>query len=97
KLKPITLIYGQNSSGKSSIIQSLLLLKQTIESSENPDLLLLPKGNLVDLGGFREFINAHDVTKPFAFEVVMPISKSEGYFPLILQKPIEIFKATTIG
>ncbi|MBQ84825.1 MAG: hypothetical protein CMQ16_00230, partial [Gammaproteobacteria bacterium] len=28
-LSPITLIFGQNSSGKSSLIQSLLLLKQS--------------------------------------------------------------------
>jgi hypothetical protein len=97
KLRPITLIYGQNSSGKSSLLQSLLLLKQTIESSENPELLLLPKGNLVDLGGFREFINAHDVRKPFAFEVVMPIPKSERFFPNILLRPLEASKVETIG
>jgi len=30
-IRPITLIFGANSSGKSSIIQSLLLLKQTID------------------------------------------------------------------
>ena len=29
EIKPITLIYGANSSGKSSILQSLLLMKQT--------------------------------------------------------------------
>ena len=30
KLKPLTIILGRNSSGKSSLIQSLLLLKQTL-------------------------------------------------------------------
>lgn len=29
-MKPITLVFGANSSGKSSILQSLLLLKQTL-------------------------------------------------------------------
>ena len=48
-LRPITLIYGPNSAGKSSIIQSLLLLKQTLEESDDPSAPLLPKGNLVDL------------------------------------------------
>ena len=33
-LAPITLIFGQNSSGKSSILQSLNLLKQTRESRD---------------------------------------------------------------
>ncbi len=32
QIKPITIIVGKNSCGKSSIIQSLLLLKQTLES-----------------------------------------------------------------
>ncbi len=31
RLAPITGLFGTNSSGKSSILQSLLLLKQTIE------------------------------------------------------------------
>ena len=97
KLKPITLVYGQNSSGKSSLLQSLLLLKQTIESSENPEMLLLPKGNLVDLGGFREFINAHDVKKPFAFEVRMPIPKGQHFFPSVLMRPLEDLKIETLG
>ena len=68
-LKPITLLYGPNSSGKSSIIQILLLLKQTIEESGDDKIVLLPKGNLVDLGGYQEFINGHDDKKVFRLAV----------------------------
>jgi predicted ATPase len=64
-LKPITLIYGPNSSGKSSLMQSLLLFKQTLEESGDGKIVLLPKGNLVDLGGYQEFINGHDTKKDF--------------------------------
>ena len=35
-IRPLTLIFGANSSGKSSIFQSLLLLKQTLEEAQNP-------------------------------------------------------------
>lgn len=56
-LKPITLLYGPNSSGKSSIIQLLLMLKQTLEHSGND--ALVSKGDLVDLGDFENFINNH--------------------------------------
>jgi hypothetical protein len=66
-LRPITLVYGPNSSGKSSIIQSILLLKQTLEEAENPETLLLPKGNLVDLGNYREFVHCHELSNVFAF------------------------------
>lgn len=96
-LKPITLVYGQNSSGKSSLHQSLLLLKQTLESSENPDTLLIPKGNLVDLGGFREFINGHDVKKPFSFEIRMALPKEPRSLPGILLNPLENSDAKTFG
>ena len=45
-LAPITLIFGQNSAGKSSILQSLNLLKQTHESRESgPSLLPRAKRN----------------------------------------------------
>lgn len=63
-LKPITLLFGANSSGKSSVIHSLLLLKQTIEESETPETVLLPKGKLVNLGSFKELTFRHDTARP---------------------------------
>ncbi|KAF0158294.1 MAG: hypothetical protein FD159_1199 [Syntrophaceae bacterium] len=64
-LKPITLLYGPNSSGKSSFIQSLLLFKQTLEESTNDEVPLLSRGNLVDLGDYSEFIHKHDDKNEF--------------------------------
>ncbi len=46
ELAPLTLLAGANSSGKSSIIQPLLLLKQTLESSFDPGSILLSGPNL---------------------------------------------------
>ena len=54
-LSKITLIYGPNSGGKSSIIQSLLLLKQS--ASEET---LMPRGEFVDLGSFPVLLHNHD-------------------------------------
>jgi predicted ATPase len=74
-IKPITLIFGANSSGKSSIFQALLMLKQTLEESVSGDQSLLPKGKLVDLGNFREFIHNHDESRLFSvtFKIAPPI------------------------
>jgi AAA15 family ATPase/GTPase len=62
---PITLICGQNSAGKSSLIQSLLMLAQTMQSgdsnSESSDLVT--NGKYIDLGNFNSLINNHDATK----------------------------------
>jgi hypothetical protein len=74
-LRRITLIYGPNSSGKSSIIQSILLLKQTIDESDDPTVPLLPKGNLVDLGSYREFIHGHDVKRSFSVDASFPLTE----------------------
>ncbi|MFB2881439.1 AAA family ATPase [Floridanema aerugineum] len=43
---PLTIIAGANSSGKSSIMQPLLLLKQTLEASYDPGALLLNGPNV---------------------------------------------------
>ena len=68
-IRPITLIYGPNSSGKSSILQSLLLLKQTLEEADN-STSLLPKGKLIDLGNYREFVHRHEVSRSFSFKAL---------------------------
>ncbi|HEX6902719.1 MAG TPA: AAA family ATPase [Thermoanaerobaculia bacterium] len=41
EIRPLTLLAGANSSGKSSLLQPILLLKQTLEDSSDPGPLLL--------------------------------------------------------
>ena len=48
-LAPVTLVLGTNSSGKSSLIQSLLLLKQTVESPDRTVHLNLGGDDATDL------------------------------------------------
>ncbi len=66
-IRPLTLIFGANSSGKSSIFQSMLLLKQTLEEAKTPETALLTKGSLVDLGKYRDFIHRHETERDFEF------------------------------
>lgn len=46
EIRPLTILAGANSSGKSSVIQPLLLLKQTLEASYDPGPLLLNGPNV---------------------------------------------------
>lgn len=46
EIRPLTLLAGANSSGKSSIMQPLLLLKQTLEAPYDPGPLLLHGANV---------------------------------------------------
>ena len=55
KVKPITILCGTNSCGKSSILQSILLLKQTLEN-KNPNQNLVFNGRFVKLGYFEDII-----------------------------------------
>jgi hypothetical protein len=46
ELRPLTLLAGANSSGKSSLMQPVLLLKQTLEAPSDPGALLLNGPNV---------------------------------------------------
>jgi predicted ATPase len=46
EIRPLTILAGVNSSGKSSIVQPILLLKQTLEASYDPGTLLLDGPNV---------------------------------------------------
>ena len=58
ELAPITLFFGANSSGKTALLQSLLMLKQTV-NSRDPNVHLNfggGKRDFVDLGSYRDLI-----------------------------------------
>lgn len=57
KLAPLTGFFGTNSSGKSSLLQMLLLLKQTVGSEKV--IFFGDENSLVNLGDFREVIHGH--------------------------------------
>lgn len=61
-LAPITLVYGPNSGGKSSLIQALMLLKQSIASSGD-GAGLIPRGEYVDLGSFKSLLHKHETSR----------------------------------
>lgn len=61
EMKPITLLFGYNSSGKSSILHALLMLKQSLEnpSLEVPFVFSSKRG--VDLGSFEDTVYNHEI------------------------------------
>lgn len=61
RLAPITAFFGTNSSGKTSLLQSMLLLRQTTESPDRNRVLDLGGGrsSLVDLGTAKDIFHAN--------------------------------------
>lgn len=74
-LKPLTVLFGTNSSGKSSLEQFFLMLRQTVESSDRK-LVLHPgdRETAVNLGSFEEMIHRRDKSAKleFGFEWTLP-------------------------
>jgi predicted ATPase len=70
KLKPITLLYGPNSKGKTSLLQSLLLLKQSKIDRPRQSALLF-NGDILSLGNYRNVVFNHNIEKDitFGFEI----------------------------
>ncbi|MYB93140.1 DUF3696 domain-containing protein [Candidatus Poribacteria bacterium] len=69
-LAPLTGFFGTNSSGKSSLLQMLLLLKQTVEHSDSAEVIFFGDENSpVTLGNLREVIHGHDVEATLELEV----------------------------
>ncbi|MEA5518542.1 AAA family ATPase [Limnoraphis robusta] len=66
-LKPLTLLSGLNSTGKSSVIQSLLLLRQSYQQGLLPETGLALNGDLVCIGTAQDalFEGAEDDTIGF--------------------------------
>ncbi|MGE0886754.1 MAG: AAA family ATPase [Blastocatellales bacterium] len=62
EVRPLTILAGANSSGKSSLIQPLLILKQTLESSYDPGALLLDGPN-VRFTSANQFFSAQHIGK----------------------------------
>lgn len=69
RMAPITLFFGANSSGKSSIGQFLMLLKQTVESQDRK-AVLFPGGrnSAVQLGSFQDLVFGRDTSNRIDFE-----------------------------
>jgi len=64
EFKPISLLFGPNSAGKSTIVQALHYALEIFERGNlDPDRTALG-GKAVDLGGFETILYNHDLSKP---------------------------------
>ncbi len=69
RIRPITVLIGPNSSGKSTLIKFLLMLQQTLEMSE--DAFLSPEGRHVSLGTFGDLKNRSSDSQNLEFELAL--------------------------
>ena len=79
-LKPITLIFGPNSAGKSSFIHSLALAHEAQFGREKRSLARLDVhhtdvgGSAIDLGGFRQYVHRGQLNKRVEWGAELKVS-----------------------
>lgn len=70
RLAPLTVIFGTNSSGKSSLGHLLLALKQTVQMADRKRAFQLGDDHsLIDLGTFSDCLHGHDLARELAFSL----------------------------
>ena len=78
EVRPLTLIAGTNSSGKSSFIQPFLLLKQTLESEFDPGPLLL-NGPNVKLTSYTQAFSRGKAKKDTSGRITLSMEAQGDY------------------
>ena len=59
-LRPITLLFGRNSAGKSTVLHALCYAHEILSGGNLDARETSLGGDRIDLGGFRRFVHAHD-------------------------------------
>ena len=62
-LRPITLLFGRNSAGKSTILQALCYAHEILSHGNVDAHKTELGGEQIDLGGFRQFVHGHDLDR----------------------------------
>jgi hypothetical protein len=73
-IAPLTLLVGQNSSGKSTVARFFPLLRQTSEALAREPLLWF--GRLVDFGSAAEVCSKQNQGQPFGFEIELSVDRA---------------------
>lgn len=75
ELKPITILVGRNSSGKSTLARTFPLLRQSAEATKRGPILWW--GRLVDFGSFDEALNRYATEKEIGLDFKISFGKDD--------------------
>lgn len=96
-LRPITLIYGANSAGKSSAIHALALAHHAIETGDLDIQRTRIGGESIDLGGFRQYVHRRERGRQVEFGLELDPANLSGRFAELLRSVRRIEVELSIG
>jgi predicted ATPase len=106
ELKPLTLLFGPNSAGKSTILHAIHYAREIFDRRNLDADRTLAGGDCVDLGGFRSFVHGHDLSREvllrFVFDVDIAdlLADSEHDYDQFLKQtegPISAWVEVVVG
>jgi hypothetical protein len=96
-IRPLALIYGANSSGKSSVLHSLVLARHAMETGELDVHRTALGGESVDLGGFQQYVHKRDINKRVEFSAEINTAAFSGKLAELLAAVKDIAMTVGIG
>ena len=96
-LRPITLIYGANSAGKSSILHALALAHHAIETGDLDTQRTRIGGEIIDLGGFRQYVHRRDREKQVELRFELDPKRLSGRVAELLRSAEDVVVELVIG
>jgi predicted ATPase len=90
-IRPITLLFGPNSAGKSSIMHAIHYAREVLERHNLDADRTITGGDCVNLGGFREMVHRHESSRQIKirFDLDLGSVKWHERFP-VMEFPFEI-------
>jgi len=96
EIRPLTILAGANSSGKSSIMQPLLMMKQTLEATYDPGALMIDGPN-VRFTSSEQFLSHLDGEIIGKFSVGLEVKGSLSFNETFISKPQSGMEITEIS
>ena len=96
-LRPITLVFGANSAGKSSLIHALALAHHAVETGELDTQRTQIGGEAIDLGGFRQYVHRRERERQVELAFEIDPGQLSGRVAQLLRSATDVVVELAIG
>src|SRR6185369_16471178 len=86
EFKPITLLFGPNSAGKSTIVQALHYAREILERNNVDADQVVGADEAFDLGGFKNVVHKHDTNLSVRLKFELNFSPLADYSDFFTEK-----------